>query len=648
MAKDLRLDVVTTSDGKGLIETAVEADEAAKKIDKLGKQMRETAVDGGILDVELEATKKQLKDLGAQFDQTGDKSILKTISSTRRYSGQLKQLKKDLEDTGKSAEQEGEKLGKDLGDGTSNGFLKALEDGKIGPFSAPVLLGVLTSPGTLGILAQAGALMGGAVLTGIGLAGIGSGIALSIHSGPVQAAITHLKQDVGDGLAAASSSFVAPTQHAIQMLENEFNRLQPGIKHVFDSISPELDKISTGFGGFIEQVVPAIGRAIEASKPLLDVLAADLPGLGTSLAGLFDTISKNSGVAEIGLQGIFTILEGIISLASSGIQGLSNVFRTMQDIALRVAEMNDKILAFAIATATYLHLPTGPLQDLLRSSERLTGQIQATSDMADGASASMGALGGEAQTTAGNVDRLATDLQNFNTQLAAMNGLLNRTEALNNLTIGMADFAKQLGKTKDAFDANTAAGATNQNSYIGLIKNAEQYRQTLIDSGVTQAQADLMFQDMVKKIDAVAEKAGLSATQIADLNKQLGITADMKPIVVPINIKTIYTYTGKKPTLGTGDIPTYASGGRFNPGPMIVGERGPELLIPDGSGTIIPDLKQGGGRGGGSAMGGGPTLVQLAAVSGDRVAEVLLSLLRPVIRGQYGGDVTAALAGNRN
>jgi tape measure domain-containing protein len=41
-------------------------------------------------------------------------------------------------------------------------------------------------------------------------------------------------------------------------------------------------------------------------------------------------------------------------------------------------------------------------------------------------------------------------------------------------------------------------------------------------------------------------------------------------------------------------IPGFAAGGNYEPGPMIVGENGPELMIPSTSGTIIPNNKLGG------------------------------------------------------
>lgn len=646
MGKDLRLDVVTTSDGKGLLEAAGETEHLTDKVDDLGDKMRQTARDGGLLAIELEAVKVKQRELAAEFDYTGDKAILKTISSTRRYSGQLQKLKQDLENVGGAAVQEGEKLGADLGKNVESGMSSSVGDV---PTMVPVLVGALTSPGTYGILAMAGEAMGGAILTGIGAVGIGSGIALSINDPKVQTAIARLREDVTLGLTDAASSFVGPLSGAVGDIDDEFRKLQPDIKSVFDQISPEVDELTHGAVGFLDELIPAFGRAIVAAKPLIDLLAEDLPGLGASLGGLFDTISRNSGAAELGLQEIINGTEAVINLVAGGIVILSELGRDLNDLELSAAEGARGLIDIMIKIADAAHLPDQGLKNIDGELDKVVDKLKANQAIAAGASSSMGAFSTSTGAAAGNVDRLSTELLNFNIQMGAMNHLLDRTESLNSLTIGMADFAKQLKVTKGAFDANTAAGAQNQNSYIGLIKQAQEYRQTLIDSGVPQAKADKAFQDMVIQIDKAADAAGWSKKQIDALNKQLGVTAALKPINVKINVTTAYSSTGERPSLGH-NIPFLAGGGHFNPGPIVVGEDGPELLVPDSAGTIIPNMGSGGGGGHApAAMATGmPATVQFAAVPGDAAAEFILSLLRPVIRGPYSGDLNAALAGNQH
>jgi hypothetical protein len=75
----LKLDIVTSSDKKGLDDAARGFDKLADQVDETGDQMRETAVEAGLLNAELEKSKGRLADLTKEFDQTGDSKLLKAI-----------------------------------------------------------------------------------------------------------------------------------------------------------------------------------------------------------------------------------------------------------------------------------------------------------------------------------------------------------------------------------------------------------------------------------------------------------------------------------------------------------------------------------------------------------------------------------------
>lgn len=82
-------------------------------------------------------------------------------------------------------------------------------------------------------------------------------------------------------------------------------------------------------------------------------------------------------------------------------------------------------------------------------------------------------------------------------------------------------------------------------------------------------------------------------------------------------------------------IPHLARGGHLTSGGnVLLGEHGAEVVSLPGGSTVYPH---------GTGPAGGPTV--LAAAPGDEVAEMLLKLLRPVIRTRYGGSPTAALGG---
>lgn len=62
---------------------------------------------------------------------------------------------------------------------------------------------------------------------------------------------------------------------------------------------------------------------------------------------------------------------------------------------------------------------------------------------------------------------------------------------------------------------------------------------------------------------------------------------------------------------GIGKIPGFAGGGRYSGGPMVVGERGPELLVPGGSGRVVPN----------SALEGGTTVIEIHGAGLESVIE---------------------------
>jgi len=81
-------------------------------------------------------------------------------------------------------------------------------------------------------------------------------------------------------------------------------------------------------------------------------------------------------------------------------------------------------------------------------------------------------------------------------------------------------------------------------------------------------------------------------------------------------------------------VPHLASGGIVQ-----VGENGTEIVaLPNGAAVYPHGTVPAGMAGGGGYM-------ELRAAPGDQVAEMLLSLLRPVVRGRYSGNPTAALGG---
>ena len=108
--------------------------------------------------------------------------------------------------------------------------------------------------------------------------------------------------------------------------------------------------------------------------------------------------------------------------------------------------------------------------------------------------------------------------------------------------------------------------------------------------------------------------------------------------VITHGLSDVWSWTGIPAIPAIPHVPKLATGGDIlRSGFATVGERGPETVYLPAGARVLPH----------GAAGGGSVRVELCAAPGDQVAELILSLLRPTVRGKYGGDVQTAAGGYR-
>jgi len=643
VAKDLRLDVVTDSDPKGLLSTAAEIDRLAGKTDKLGRDFDETAVEGAFLAKELEAVKLKAAALARQFDETGDRAILKQISRNQSYEKQLQRVGKALEDVGKDTgkvAQEGFKAGTAAGNGFIGGFSQTLADNS--STGVAIKVGLVTAAAAAAPVA--GAMIGGAILAGIGAAGIGGGIALALKNPQVKQAAEGLKETIGNELKDAATPFIVPALKAFHEVETAFSgEIAPGIADTFRALAPEVETVAHGVTEFVKEAAAGFEKAAVAAKPLLDDLGnSELPQLGRDVGDLFSTIADNAPMAEKGLQVLFQAIHDTIVVVDTGINVFSSLFGVIEQGFIGIlAKARDFVDALSI-TARALHLPHDSLDKASASLDRL---VAGGNDFLHGLHeqpAAWDAAGSAASDYVSTVNLAAAKTRALNLQWEALDKNLTSDQAINSAKDAIAGIGAQLDKTNHSLDQNSVKGRANREVYESAIQTLEQQRDQLVENGMSASDADKKFQGWVKALDKAAEKAGLDKTAIKELNKQLGLI----PNVVPVKIKITHTGDSQVMVTGTG-IKFFAAGGRYKAGePRIVGENGPEFDIPDHSGVIVPNgarssAMPGSGTGGGS--GGGDIAILGFDARGDQVMETLFAAMRPVIRRRYGGSVTRTL-----
>lgn len=177
------------------------------------------------------------------------------------------------------------------------------------------------------------------------------------------------------------------------------------------------------------------------------------------------------------------------------------------------------------------------------------------------------------------------------------------------LTTGLAGLAGQITHGTNAVDLNTAAGAKNFSAFQQVAQAGETYSEKLYEQTQNAGLANQALQTSATNLDKVAAKAGLTKTQIAQLNTELYGVPAVKDIQLTTNAPTVsHLFTELQQQLdqlsqgasmnistnmgGAKAITPYASGGHTaGREPIVVGDGGvPEVFIPDGPGTIAPSI----------------------------------------------------------
>ena len=138
-------------------------------------------------------------------------------------------------------------------------------------------------------------------------------------------------------------------------------------------------------------------------------------------------------------------------------------------------------------------------------------------------------------------------------------------------------------------------------------ERAKQAKDQLAQAAGTLAQGfeDALISSLDRTGDAMENLKNIAKGLVSDLLRQFMRLAVINPILNSLGLgggpkgaalPTIGSIPGLSSGGVGGGVPGLASGGPVTPGmPHIVGERGPELFVPKGAGSVVPNHKMGGG-----------------------------------------------------
>jgi hypothetical protein len=557
--------------------------EKAQKSGDLGPTLKD-------VETNAEAARVRVEELGKEFEKTNSLASFNGLKDAEKDLSKLQGLAKDMR----------AELEKALGDNNNNGqpgFLRRLLEAfspanlkqfanKAGNDLSKALGDALTGsngiwgyaiPGLVVAAPVVGEMLGAAIITGIGLAGIGAGIVGQLHDQQVQAAAKDLGAELSKGFADATASFRGPLISAIGEIGVEFQKIQPGLTSMFSSLAPSVLTLERGVSGFIDTLVPGLENAARAAEPLIATLSQWLPQLGSELGSMFSDFSRNEKDADQALR----MLLGTIDLILGQLRIVENVGQ--------------------FAFKWLVPEPTKAFFNWLSAHGK-----QAGTDTAAGI-----------EQAAMSVDDLAA-AQKRDTEVTrqweqalndSINTIANLDQATANWKHDLANLKSQLDLHHRSLNDATDAGHKNADSLRQMAQEADRVRQAAIAqaggehaSAAAVAEANAKYNDNIRTLEALAIKAGFSASQVHALLDQYLLVEHQPDITKNININTIYsTITNRPRGAGQSNNKGYASGGSVLGGePIVVGEHQPEIFVPDTAGTIMPSVNSFLGAGGGT------------------------------------------------
>jgi hypothetical protein len=558
----------TAGAARDLDKVGTAADAAAKKtkglgaasektddqVEDLGDSSAEAARKLGKLDREIDKVNQDLVLLAGQFADAGSaaerldisKGIRKSQNDLRRLSTSKGILEKLLPDPQPAARSFMTKLGAGLAEAGAGIATKA--GASLGP-TIGIAIGAAAAP----VLVSA---LGGALSAGAGAIGLGAGIALAVKSDKdIQQAGMAAGKKFADGLSkSAVDAYKQPIMESIGVLSRAGDKISEDWSGVFRDtyglIQPFVQRIANA-GTTISD---SLAGAARKSGPAMDALGDSLKFVSDSTAHFIDTLADGSQEGADNLR----LLVGALSDA---------VDMTTDFLGVLNKAANNEWL-------------TGPLLPMLRK------------HYADAA----GETGTLTKHTAGLADKMTDAARAALGQKDALVSLSNEMKAQSDPAFALIEAQDKLRSSQK--NLNKAVKDHGQNSAEAREASRNLARAAVDLQGKVGALGGTFNGKLSPAMRSTLEAAGLTKSQIRGVEaefrraKRAG-DAFARNYAAKATLTTVYktirsTNNENSPGVGSAIRDRRASGGPVSRGtPYLVGEHGPEIVVPSAAGRVL-------------------------------------------------------------
>lgn len=436
-----------------------------------------------------------------------DKAVKDGLDSAQRKLGGGRKgsnpvIKPDLDTT------EAERDSRGFFNRFSGGFRKSVKEG-FDSFLEILGSGAtynLITAGLIGALIAASPLisaaLAGALTAGVGLAGIGAGVALAFQDNRIRRSAQDLGNHIMDSLFKAGAVFLEPVQRAIEILTLGIDRFLPRLERGFAKVAPYVDDLALGINQFLDAIGPGLEAAFANSGPFIQIVAEYLPVIGDALGYMFEEFSKSEG-ARMGLVAFFQLAADTIILFTDVVTTLANVFGGF-------VLWLDRLPPFLV--------PDEWEQDI----DEMIASLYKTPEAGAVATDSLLRLGGAASDSATKARDFTASLNEFyGASLTSSDAAIRFEEAIDGVT---ASFRAN----GDVLDINSAKGRANVSAVNSSISAAIRARDAKIKETGSVSEANETYLTHIARLKGTLRQANLTEGQIEDL---IGAYDDIPPEV---------------------------------------------------------------------------------------------------------------------
>lgn len=546
---DLILNLIEKTTGNALRDGARDLDRTADSADNAGGKFRDLGKESGHVDGEITRLRGHMRELAQEFNRTGDSSILKNIGKDNSQIRQLERVAKMLTP-----------IGEESGKAFNKGFLSTLGElgGNLRGALIPVAIGaaVVISP-------IIGAAVAGAVTGAVGLGGIAGGIAAAAQDQAVKQAASHFAEDIGFEFAKSGKSFVQPVIESLDILEQGFGNLH--LDEMFAKAAPFVTEFAQALTGLAVNAMPGINRAMDQLGPVMDVMAKELPEVGSALGDMIGDMAESKGTVE-GLHYIFELLEATLRVTGSTVRFLGDTFHYIAGAGASFGGAMEDITAKLAFVSPLAGLMSGVFSDMNDHLEEITGtapvMVGAFSPI-PGRIQSISSATMDLTSNTSHLTMSVSDLGNaldelFDKQMGMDMALL----ATQRDTLALKTAVDQHGTS---LSKNTETGLSNRQMILGLITDYEHQRDAAIKAGKGTGEATRKFDDQIDSLQGLLTKLGFNKTEIDKLLGSYKKLHDAPDIHKEVSIH--YSASGSTGLMGNlGKVASFDVGG-YVPGP---------------------------------------------------------------------------------